>query len=126
MLLLPTLGYAMFGKLVTFSIPFFFTAACAAVDVNQASEAELDGIRGIGPPTSRLIIAEREKSEFRDWDDFMARVKGAGPKNAARFSADGLTVAGQPYRPGTRNEPKQEKKDNRPVASPSAASSAGR
>lgn len=100
----------MVVKSITFFIAFLISAACAAVDVNRASEAELDGIRGIGPPTSRLIIAEREKSEFRDWDDFMARVKGAGPKNAARFSADGLTVAGQPYRPEIRNESKQEKK----------------
>ena len=113
----------MFAKLVTFSSALFLTAACAAVDVNRASEAELDGIRGIGPPTSRLIIAEREKSEFKDWDDFMARVKGAGPKNAARFSADGLTVAGLPYMPGTRSHPKQAKKDNRPAADQPAASS---
>lgn len=116
----------MFAKLVTFSIALFFTAACAAVDVNQASEAELDGIRGIGPPTSRLIIAEREKSEFSDWGDFMARIKGAGPKNAARFSADGLTVAGLPYAPRTRSEPQQAKKDTQPVTDPPAASSAGR
>ncbi|MBC7445230.1 MAG: helix-hairpin-helix domain-containing protein [Polaromonas sp.] len=87
----------MVVKSILFFIAFFMSAACSAVDVNQASEAELDGIKGIGPPTSRLIIAEREKSEFKDWDDFMSRVKGAGPKNAARFSADGLTVTGLPY-----------------------------
>ena len=116
----------MVVKSITFFIAFLTSAACSAVDVNRASEAELDGIRGIGPPTSRLIIAEREKSEFRDWDDFMARIKGAGPKNAARFSADGLTVAGQPYKSGTRREPKQAKKDIQPAADPPAASSAGR
>jgi len=116
----------MVVKSITFFIAFLTSAACAAVDVNRASEAELDGIRGIGPPTSRLIIAEREKSEFRDWDDFMARIKGAGPKNAARFSADGLTVAGQPYKSGTRSEPKQAKKDIQPATDLPAASSAGR
>ena len=100
----------MFVKSVTFFMAFFFAAVCPAVDANRASEAELDSIKGIGPPTSRLIIAEREKSEFRDWNDFMARVKGAGPKNAARFSADGLTVAGQPYLAQTWSDLKPAKK----------------
>ena len=100
----------MFAKFVTFFVALFLTAAYAAVDVNHASEAELDGIKGIGPPTSRLIIAEREKSEFRNWDDFIARVKGAGPKSAARFSAEGLTVAGLPYSAGIRRDAKQSKK----------------
>ncbi len=93
----------MFAKLVTFFVAFFLTSAFAAVDVNHASEAELDGIKGIGPPISRMIIAQREKAQFMNWADFTARVKGVGPKNAARFSAQGLTVAGQPYQ--ARPEP---------------------
>ena len=97
----------MLAKSITCFIAIFMSAACAALDVNRASEAELDGIKGIGPPTSRLIIAEREKSEFKSWDDFIARVKGAGHKSAARFSAGGLTVAGIPYPDGTASNPKQ-------------------
>ena len=103
----------MLAKSITFFIALFLSAACSAVDVNHASEAELDGIKGIGPPTSRLIIAEREKSEFKSWNDFMARVKGAGPKSAARFSAEGLTVAGMPYLEEAGGSTKQMKKSKK-------------
>ena len=72
-------------------------AAFAAVDVNQASEAELDGIKGLGPATSRLIVAERNQSRFRNRADFIGRVKGLGDKSAARFSAQGMTVNGEAY-----------------------------
>ena len=47
-----------------------------AADINTATEAELDSIRGIGPATSRRILAERDKGLFKDWPDLMARVKG--------------------------------------------------
>lgn len=72
-------------------------AAFAAVDINKATEAELDGIKGIGPTTTKLILAERKKSEFKSWDDLISRVKGVGDKSAAKFSASGLTVGGATY-----------------------------
>lgn len=71
--------------------------AFAAVDANKATQAELDSVKGIGPVTSRLIMAERKKGEFKNWDDFIARVKGLGEKSAAKFSAEGLTVGGAAY-----------------------------
>jgi competence protein ComEA len=71
----------------------------AAVDVNTASEADLDGIRGIGPSLSRKILAERQKGDFKDWTDLMKRVKGIQPKSAARLSESGLTVNGQRHEP---------------------------
>ena len=111
----------MLAKSITFFIALFLSAACAAVDVNHASEAELDGIKGIGPPTSRLIIAEREKSEFKSWNDFMARVKGAGPKSTARFSAEGLTVAGMPYMEEAGGSAKQMKKSKKTPSDQPAA-----
>jgi len=72
-------------------------ACWAGVDVNQASEAELDGIRGIGPGLSGRILQERQKAPFRDWNDFIGRVGGVGKTTAARISAEGLTVNGQGY-----------------------------
>lgn len=87
----------MFKKLLAFFAAMSLVAAFAAVDVNKASEAELDGIKGIGPVTTKLIISERKKGEFKNWDDFVARVKGVGDKSAAKFSADGLTVGGASY-----------------------------
>ena len=68
-----------------------------AVEINQASEADLDGLRGLGPATTREILAERRKAPFASWADLMARVRGLGPAKAAQLSGDGVTVAGQPY-----------------------------
>jgi len=87
----------MFKKILAFFAAMFLVAAFAAVDVNKATEAELDGIKGIGPVTTKLIISERKKGEFKSWDDFVTRVKGVGDKNAAKFSAEGLTVSGAKY-----------------------------
>jgi len=87
----------MFKKLLAFFAAMFLVAAFAAVDVNKATEAELDGIKGIGPVTTKLIMSERKKGEFKSWDDFVARVKGVGDKSAAKFSAEGLTVSGAKY-----------------------------
>jgi competence protein ComEA len=75
------------------------TGVMAAIDVNKASEADLDGVKGLGPGTTRLILAERKKSEFKDWPDLIARVKGIGEPKAARLSAQGLTVGSAPYKP---------------------------
>lgn len=69
-------------------------AASAAIDLNNASVADLDGIKGIGPAVSARILDERKKGSFKDWNDFIARIKGIGPANAARFSAEGLTING--------------------------------
>lgn len=66
----------------------------AAVDVNTASAADLSTIKGIGPSMSSQIVEERKKGAFKDWSDFIARVKGIGEKNAAKFSSEGMTVNG--------------------------------
>ena len=71
--------------------------AFAAVDVNQASQAELESVKGIGPGLSSKIIAARKTSSFKDWTDFVDRVSGIGPGNAGRFSQAGLTVGGKTY-----------------------------
>ena len=79
-------------------LPCAITFAAVAVDVNQASVAGLDGIKGIGPAMSSRILDERKRSPFKDWADLMARVKGVGQANAARLSSEGLTVGGASYR----------------------------
>ena len=70
------------------------TLAMAAIDVNKASQAELESVKGIGPSMSTKIIDARKTGAFKDWADLQARVKGVGSGNAAKFSADGLTVNG--------------------------------
>ena len=67
----------------------------ADVDVNKGDQAAFDGIKGLGPSTSKAIIAERNKAgEFKDWPDFQARVKGVAEKRATNLSEAGLTVNG--------------------------------
>lgn len=93
----PVTAFIVFKKLPVIFMALLLPVAFAAVDVNQATEAELDGIKGLGPATSRIIIAERKKFEFKDWADFMNRVKGVKSKSASKFSAEGLRVNGESY-----------------------------
>jgi competence protein ComEA len=78
------------------ALAFAFNAF-AAVDVNQATQADLETIKGIGPGLSTKIVDARKAGAFKDWTDMVERVPGVGPGNAARFSQAGLTVAGAPY-----------------------------
>ena len=94
----------MFKKFLAFFAALSIFAACAAVEVNKATDAELDGLKGIGPVTTRLIVSERKKADFKSWDDFITRVKGVGEKSAVKFSAEGLTVNGASYQ-GPANAP---------------------
>ena len=71
--------------------------AFAAVDANQASQAELESIKGIGPGLAGKILAARQSGNFKDWNDLAERVKGVGPGNAARFSQAGMTVGGAAF-----------------------------
>lgn len=87
----------MLKKILAFAAMLYAVASFAAVDANRATAAELDGVKGVGPATSQLIVAERAKAPFKGWDDFIARVKGVGASRAARLSAEGLTVNGLAY-----------------------------
>ena len=79
------------------ALAFLCATTVFAADVNKASEADLDGIKGIGPATTRLIMEQRKSAPFADWADVSKRVKGIGAKRAAKLSGEGLTVNGQPF-----------------------------
>jgi competence protein ComEA len=83
--------------LATLSMALFSVAALATTDINKASQAQLEEVKGIGPAMSTRILDERKKSAFKNWDDVVERVKGVGPGNAAKFSANGLTVNGEAF-----------------------------
>lgn len=68
-----------------------------AVDINQASEADLDAIRGSGPALTARILAARQQAPFDSWRDLMRRVKGIGTATARKWSGQGVTVNGQPW-----------------------------
>lgn len=72
-------------------------AAQAGVDINRASLAELETVKGIGPSLSTRILKAREQSKFANWDDLRQRVRGIGTTKAARLSSEGLTVGGAAY-----------------------------
>ena len=88
----------MLKKVLALMAILYATTCLAAVEANTATEAELDGINGIGPAMSSKILAERHKSDFESWQDLMKRVKGIREKNAARFSTQGMTVNGAPFK----------------------------
>lgn len=87
----------MFRSILAATLAFFALHAFAAVDVNKASQSELESVKGIGPALSTKILDARKHAGFKDWGDFVERVAGIGPGNAARFSQAGLTVGGQAY-----------------------------
>ncbi len=111
----------MFKKFLFIIALLFAGNAFAAVDVNKASAAELDGIKGIGPAMSEKIINERKTSEFKDWNDFIDRVGGVGEKTAARFSAEGLTVNGKRFSAAAQAKADKKKKEAEAKASKTAA-----
>ena len=77
----------MFKKFFAFLAAMSLMAAFAAVDINKGSEAELQSIKG----------------EFKNWEDFIARVKGFGEASATKLSAEGLTVGGAGYKPAAKD-----------------------
>lgn len=106
----------MFKKLLAFFAAMYMAVSFAAVDVNKATAAELDGIKGIGPGISTKILDERKKGNFKDWNDFIERVKGIGEGNAAKFSAEGLTVGGASFKGVAAAPAAAAKKDEKPAA----------
>lgn len=74
--------------------------AWADVDVASANRAQLEQLRGVGPPLAEAILAEREKGPFRDWADLIARVRGIRAAKARQLSDAGLRVAGERYEAG--------------------------
>jgi competence protein ComEA len=110
----------MLKKAITILLGFFAAAAFAAVDVNEASVADLDSIKGIGPGTSAKIVEQRKAAKFKDWNDLIQRVSGIGDKRAAKLSAEGLTVGGAPYKTATIS-----KTETRPVLKGTKAEPSG-
>ena len=103
----------MLKKILALVVMLYAAVCFAAVDVNKASAAELDSIKGIGPAISTKILDERKKGNFKDWNDFILRVKGVGEGNAAKFSTQGLTVDGAAFK-GAAAAPAA-KKDDKPA-----------
>lgn len=74
-------------------------AAATPIDINGASEADLDSLDGVGPALTARILAQRAQAPFADWADLMRRVKGIRMATARRLANQGVTVNGQPLAP---------------------------
>lgn len=112
----------MFRSILAAALAALALNAFAAIDVNKASQAELEGVKGIGPALSGKIVSARKASDFKDWGDFVDRVAGVGPGNAARLSQAGLTVGGQAYAATAAAQPDKTARSERRAAHKSARS----
>lgn len=83
-------------KKLLFVILAWFAAiqcAVAAVNINTASQAELEKLTGIGPTKARAIVEDRAKHGVFKTIDEIKRVKGIGDATFEKLKAD-ITVTG--------------------------------
>jgi len=116
----------MFRHLIAILFALFTLSAFAAgIDANQASRADLETVKGIGPGLSGKIVEARKAGSFKDWNDMVDRVGGIGSGNAAKFSQAGLTVSGAAYEAKADTKPaktaaKKEKTEKGAKAKPAS------
>ena len=106
----------MLKKILVILAMLYAAASFAAVDVNKATAAELDAVKGIGPTTSKAIVAERKKGDFKSWEDLISRVKGIGETKATSLSKEGLTVSGATFTKADAKAAKKEAKEEKKAA----------
>lgn len=111
----------MFKKLLAGLLAFIAATAFAAVDLNKATRAELEAVKGIGPAAAGKLLDERSKGQFKDWNDVMRRVSGIKGSKASKLSAAGLTVNGAAYTGG----PTPTEKSKKPAKTTDAKATAG-
>jgi len=72
-------------------VPLGVTAS--PINVNTATQSELESIKGIGPSKAKTIIAERlDGGHFQDANDLQKRVRGIGMKSVEKMVDNGLTI----------------------------------
>jgi competence protein ComEA len=71
----------------------FGVAVADPINVNTATQTELESIKGIGPSKAKTIIAERlDGGHFQDANDLQKRVRGIGMKSVEKMVDNGLTI----------------------------------
>lgn len=73
---------------------FAVIPAFAAVNLNAATQAELEAVKGIGPSKAKAIIEYREKNGGFKSVDELAKVKGFGKASVAKLK-DQFEVSGK-------------------------------
>ena len=70
---------------------FIAGTACAAVNINTATQSELEAVKGLGPSKAKAILEYREKQgNFRSVDE-LDNVKGFGKASINKLRSE-LTV----------------------------------
>jgi len=94
------LNLGSFGSLVrtgalalTVFVSGFGLVNASPINVNTATQTELESIKGIGPSKAKTIIAERlDGGHFQDANDLQKRVRGIGMKSVEKMVDNGLTI----------------------------------
>lgn len=98
-------------KLLLVLIAFltFSGLAMAAVNLNTASKAELEAVKGIGPKKADAVLEYRKKNgPFKNVDD-LKKVSGFGDKSVASMRSE-LTVDAAAPAKTAKAEAKKESK----------------
>ena len=61
-----------------------FAGTAGAIELNTASQAQLEALPGLGVASTERMLAERARAPFRDWPDLLKRVKGLKHATARR------------------------------------------
>jgi competence protein ComEA len=73
---------------------FMFTGTgYAAVNINTATQAELETLQGIGPAKAKAIVDHRKKNGLFKSPNDLEKVHGIGPSTMKRLRKD-ITVGG--------------------------------
>ncbi len=71
----------------------FGVVIASPLNVNTATQSELESIKGIGPSKAKTIIAERlDGGHFQDANDLQKRVRGIGMRSVEKMVDNGLTI----------------------------------
>lgn len=79
----------------------FSVSAWAAVDLNSATQSELEALKGIGPAKAKAIVDYRAKNGPFKSVDGLAEVKGFGKASVAKLKGE-LAVGGEIAKPAAK------------------------